>query len=576
MRRNSINAKQLFLAAILACAVLFAADAGASAATQGKPLRLRIDSVRVGSETGPLTIRVRAGAHARLAIWVGGHRVGHPFEIANRRAQSIALRAADGLHPGLDRIRVRARHGGRAYEARRTVRMPGWALLADAGPDNASVVRAGAQVGSPAVVGGATDRAYRWRIVKRPRRGRATLAGRNQAQPMLRANSPGTYVLQLRVDPSGNGPDSFDQVTVPVVPNDPPIGAALSTFAENNSISIAGQNYGGGRCQCTSYVVLERTTRYPIESGSVLNDAKGIATITALADKYGAGTDADADAKANYLKYMMILSGTNGVPHAQIEAFAQLLKKVGVALPSAENFAALDNPYPLPYSVVGIPGAAAGAATTRIPGGYAPPVSGTIVGYLQKNQAISGDGTPLYDYVAPEHPTYDTRAESTPTSNKMVVNGVPFIAGLPGGATAGLHVVVLESMSLRPLVNVALATNNGSSDRALQKSAAEEFVKASEKPGGPLVFLQTIGKPKAAGPEWGESSSRCSGSGPTRSSSTRWTAAANTPSSAATDPKAPRPKRAPPTTAAIPTPTTLRRAWSGPWPAVAPRTSSPT
>ena len=53
--------------------------------------------------------------------------------------------------------------------------------------------------------------------------------------------------------------------------------------------------------------------------------------------------------------------------------------------------------------------------------------------------------------------------------------------------------------------------------------------------------------------------------GPTRSSSTRWTAAPNTPSSAATDPKAPRPKRAPPTTVATPIPITLRRAWSGPW-----------
>src|SRR6478752_5082073 len=110
-----MNLRKLSLAAALLClAAPLAAGAG-SAAASGKPQRLPIDSIAVGSKRGPLTIRVRASVHAEVAIWVGGHRVNQQFEFAGRKAQSISLLAGNGLHAGKNRIRLRAQHGGKTF-----------------------------------------------------------------------------------------------------------------------------------------------------------------------------------------------------------------------------------------------------------------------------------------------------------------------------------------------------------------------------------------------------------------------------------------------------------------------------
>jgi len=288
-------------------------------------------------------------------------------------------------------------------------------------------------------------------------------------------------------------------VTVSVVPNDPPLGAAINTLGDDGTITIAGTSYGGGTTGL-SYVLLERTTRAVVASGTVAIDTTGAAQLASLADQYGSG--------GNYMRYLMIVSGRNGLAtkgspllESPMAAFAGFLKKIGAALPSVENFLALQ--VGLPFSVIGIPGAPAGAATTRIPGGYADPVSGAITGYLTKNQAIDAAGTPLYDYNAGRQPNFDTKAAgSSGTTNRMTIDGRTYAATLPGTATAGFHVVVLESLTLRELSNEALPTNGLGNDRNTQKEAAEKLVKAIEKGGGPTVFVQTIGKPKGAGPEW--------------------------------------------------------------------------
>jgi hypothetical protein len=102
-------------------------------------------------------------------------------------------------------------------------------------------------------VGGESGLKYRWSIVKRPHaRAKATLADANRPQPVFDAKTPGTYVLQLEVNPSGDGPSSFDQAVVGVAPNDPPIGAPINTMTDGKAISIGGQTYGGGDCRCTS------------------------------------------------------------------------------------------------------------------------------------------------------------------------------------------------------------------------------------------------------------------------------------------------------------------------------------
>lgn len=489
----------LTLAVALACTVLLILPS-AGFAKDGKPHQLRIDSLTVGSMQGPLTIRVRAGLHAKVTIWVGKHQVRHPFEYAGRRAQAISLRSGDGLHPGRNRIRIRAGYGAKTYEARRTVEVPGWALLADAGEDIDSRSRARMQLGAGRAVAGKDGLDYRWSIAKRPsHKAKATLIDRDDPQPVFHATTPGTYVLQLEVNQDGDGPGSFDQVTVPVAPNDPPIGAPINTLTSpGKAIAVGDKTYGGGDCQCTSYVLLQRTTRDKIADGRVDNNADGLAQLNKLADDYGSGD--------KLMGYLLILSGPQGVPHDRLEDFAKLLKRIGVTLPLPETFATLESSKAAGYSVIGIPGAPAGAGTLRVPNpaeGTAAADSAAIVGYLQRNQVLEGSSAPLYEYVSPEHPTFDTRAAGTATANTMVVNGSRYEASLKAPATAGFQVAVFNSLTMAPLANVALETNAPSrDDHNRQKVAAESLGDLLKRSGDPLVLVQSIGKPKGAGAEW--------------------------------------------------------------------------
>jgi hypothetical protein len=486
--------------AVLASACLAPAGASAGSAEDGKrkaPAQLEIDSLRVGTREGPLAVRVRAGTFAKVAVWVNGRRVRHPFEYAGRHAQAIELRTADGLRAGLNRLRIQARSGGRVAVAKRTLRLQARLLHADAGPDAGVTARVSARLGSKPHPSAPAGLAYRWQIVQRPPGAKATLRFRDAPRPLLRAEHPGTYELQLETS-TPEGPPSFDQITVPVAPPDPPIGAPIDTITPSGAISIGDRAFGanaGG----IAYVVVERTTRQPVRNadnsevaGSVGNDAAGIAKLAELAHRY---------AEQNYMKYLMIVSGRSGIPAAQQGTFAQMLKDLGVARLDPLDFAALERGGQ--FSVIGIPGAPYGSGTVRAPSLFFPATSGALIGYLQKSQTVNVDGTPVYDFAAPEHPSFDTRAESSEQTNKMVVDGIEYAAALSDGATAGFHVVVLESLTLKPLDNLVVATNgSGGSDRARQAAAATALKNALDRRGGPTVLVQSIGKPKGAGPEW--------------------------------------------------------------------------
>jgi hypothetical protein len=500
MKMNSRKlALPLFVA--LACVALAAIPAwGSAAPKQGgsgksasKPLR--ITSVAVAGKTGPLTLKVGANVHTEVELKVNGHKVGHPFESTSEKSQQIELRATDGLHAGANKLRLRSVRAGAVSTAARTVSVPGWALLADAGEDTSTYIDTHTRVGAqPALRGGGDDQVkYTWKVVAAPRGAKTRLIGHGKAEPLLNADEPGEYVLQEEADPSTpDVPNSYDQVSVPVAADVPPIGLKLNTD-QGGKIGIGDETFGSLGSNGIGYAIVQRTTGNVVNSGHVDDNSGGMGTLNSLADQY--------TNNGNFMRYLMIL-GSNGISSGQVGAFAGVMKKIGVALPTEENFVALG--IGLPFSIIGVPGAPAGSATTRIPGGYGSPLSGAITGYLQKNQAVSTDGAPIYEYVAGENLAYDTRAAgSSATKNVMTVNGQKFEASLPAGATAGFHLVVLESLTLRPLANVALVSNGpGGFDRAHQAELATKLNAETNKPGGPVVLLQTIGKPKAAGPEW--------------------------------------------------------------------------
>jgi hypothetical protein len=254
-----------------------------------------------------------------------------------------------------------------------------------------------------------------------------------------------------------------------------------------------------------------------VESGSVTAVGDGVDTLNTIADRYSQGP--------NYLKYLMIISGDapykTGTRVPDVEFF-KLLKKLGSPVLTPSQSALLRGN--AEFSVIGIPGAPAGAATVRIPGyvrdtrqSLPRQLSPAITGYLQRNQAIRIDGAPAYDYVSPDYPTFDTRADgSDAAKGVMVVDGRRFESSMAGlaGATAGLHVVILDSLTLRLLRNEVLVTNSTGqryTDRQLQTGAAGFLREWFDSPAGDqggrnpdiTVFVQTVGKPKAAGAVWG-------------------------------------------------------------------------
>jgi hypothetical protein len=467
--------------------------------------RLEVGATRVGSMTAPLSVSVQAPRRAELSLRVNGERAHDAFDFGGRRIHTAHLSGTDGLQSGRNRLRITAESAGHSTTRTLTVRVPRRALYADAGNDVGMTAGAPTQIGvSPAGPSATPGLHRRWRIVHGPD-ANATLAHRHESQPVIETSTPGTYVLRLRVRREGDRGASYDTVTVPVSPPDPPIGAPINTLGPDGAITIAGSSYGGSSDdKSIAYVVLERTTRAvalddqgnPV-AGNVDGDANGIAKLAGIANQYASAS--------NSLRYLMVVSGRHS-PGASTQSI-QLFRKIGVPVLDQQFISALSQGWTVPFSVIGIPGAPPGGATYRIPAQGAVNPSGALDGYLQKNQAVDGDGTPLYDYASSEHPAFDTRTGTSSTENTMTVGGATYSAGLTdvAGATAGLHIVLLDGQTLQPLVNHALVTNANNStitDRKLQAGAADHLRGWLRSHEDQVVLVQTIGKPKAAGPEW--------------------------------------------------------------------------
>ncbi len=292
-----------------------------------------------------------------------------------------------------------------------------------------------------------------------------------------------------------------------VAPDDPPIGVPIDTLGDRGVITIGGESYGGSSdATDLSYVVLQRNTRKEVTSGHVSGDRRGINQLLSIAGDYST--------PYTKLRFLMIVSGRQSPardPQEADDTFS-LLKKLGAELMTPSEAASVTERRPS-FSIIGIPGAARGAATVRIAAPSSPD-SGAITGYLQKNYATKIDNQPAYDYVSPEYPSFDTRAEgSTDRSNVIVVGTNRYETGLSGSQTAGFHVLILNSLTLQRLWNFTIVTNStdpSPSDREHQKDAASTLQRFLDSPSGQrqlaqpdvTVFVQSIGKPKAAGPEW--------------------------------------------------------------------------
>jgi hypothetical protein len=497
---TTMKPRKLLLALLVGagCVALAGIPAGASGQTRHSRghAKIRISSIQVGSKAGPLVLRVRGKGEAKLKLAVDGHRVPAAFEFDGRHTQVAELRA-DILRPGANKLLITG--PGRA-RATRTVEIPGRLLLVDAGADVGTTVKAKTKLGTaPAVAGRGSDTTYDWSVVSRPKGAKVMLRDADGARPLLDPATPGTYVLQVEANPEGTAPPTFDQIVVSASLSAPPLGVPINTSdAGRGGAIVIGAEAVGSSPDGLAYAVLERKTGATVASGSVGGDASGIARLQDLSDQYAGG---------DRFRFLMIVSGRpNLLQYSALASFDKFAGSVGAAPLAPEDFTFLARGSG--FTVMGVPGASEGAATVRIPGTVDPPASGAITGYLEQNQAVDVRGSKLWEYVSPDHPSFDTRAPgSNSTHNVMKVEGRdPITADLPPGVTAGLHVVVLESLTLRTLDNVILGTNGttagGITDRQRQSAAATKLREVINDTGGPLVMLQTVGKPKAAGPEW--------------------------------------------------------------------------
>ncbi|HEX6476431.1 MAG TPA: hypothetical protein VF005_04090 [Acidimicrobiales bacterium] len=351
---------------------------------------------------------------------------------------------------------------------------------------------------------------YNWQLRAAPGGSQASLQGPDTPAATLGVDLPGTYDVALTLGdrPAANpgGSTSKQPVVVTTRPDDPPMGVPIDTVAsDSGQISVNGKVLDKtGNATGLNYAVLERGSRTVLESNNTTADATGVTTLINLANKYSKDT-----------AYLMVVNSPG--KRAAGPDLAGLFTKLGVGPRSSQddNFSKNGGP----FSVLGIPGAPAGAAWASF--GSGPPRSSfELRGNLQFNGV-----TNQYDFVSPERPSFDTQAPgSGGLTNKITVDTAPLLlpppqppnttytATLPSGGSAdaaGFQVVALDpkTLTLLPLPdnNKAWPTNGyGTTDPQKQTELATGIGKLKAAMPSPLIIVQSIGKPKPAGPQWAQ------------------------------------------------------------------------
>jgi hypothetical protein len=290
-------------------------------------------------------------------------------------------------------------------------------------------------------------------------------------------------------------------------PEDNPVGVPFETLSGDASGAVRVDDAAAPGTTVPgnlNFAIISRTNRSVVTSGSVPRDQPGV---TQLIAKAGAYSDAD----------LMVVSGTSGIDNPALPDLRKLARLLGVSdtgLTSAMTDALTRQS--APFSVLGIPGGAAGTAWLNVglvPADLPPsppfvlPPKGDIIGKLQWNIT-----TDQYDYADEQFPQFDTDVihGTTPTGT-MTFNGGEYPADVTAG-TSGFHVLVVDSVTLRVLADQTLPTNGGTTPVAsLQEAFARQLAADAHMEGfeqfyankqAPLVLMQSYGSPAGAAQAW--------------------------------------------------------------------------
>ena len=456
-----------------------------------------------------LRIRIRPGV-GLIRAWVNGRRVPVPHVGRLWPATTLRLGARHRLRFGRNRVRVLVHDFGRArydieswtVKVRRTRPLAAGISVyrAEAGGRAVRLDGRGARATRPG-----RRLSWRWRIVRRPRGSRARLVGRHWPRPRLRPDVPGRYRLTVTVGEqtiarrrgaraAQTGPETVYPVTVVADANTLPLGAALKvdlTQASEGGGSITIDEAPGAGLppqDCTSATAGTGARRcvypmpFPDSSAYLLVlDATTLEPKAPIADLGGCPTD-------DRLRSTISPWGGKNV-------IAILTTQLQCGNPSSLVY--IGGPYTYIFTPTTNPdlGIRSGwySETPRLnPAIVDDEKPAEISGFLQKSWPVgSTSASDQYQFVPGNHVPFDTNKEGSPEGqNTMVVGDQEYTSSLPGGATDGFQVLVLDKL-LKPMLGTPTAFANGPpiSDMAALLD------RARTTPGVSTVLVQSIGRP---------------------------------------------------------------------------------
>ncbi len=443
--------------------------------------------------------RVRVGKKPeKLVARLNGKRLRWPVGVARNRRELLRLGADDGLHYGVNHLRVTAIRGGVYDVERRDIRVPRNRPLVGAGRDRRTV--AGAKVhldGSSSRAAGPGKLRYRWKIVRKPKGSKAKLKGAAKVRPVLTTDRPGNYRVALTVtEPGSEAPGATDVVTASAVPKLQPIGEPIETIAYNGEnteetadtgIKVGSTTYWMGMPQGNSIqaVILERGTLEVLYHASFKGTAEDAKTLEEAIKEYGE-------------KALVVISNPDFFENQVSTAFVPIVKSLGV---SKEAVASLqlgrDG-----WSVIGVPGVKGSAyfgngSNYRESG--AGQVRGDLIGYLE--ESLSPEGKHAFAFVPGERVSFDTSVPGTAElHNTIAIGGSDYASQpLPPCATGGFQVEVVLAETLAPVEGQTFTTDGCPGNATeIEKMAAMlkgVVLTGGQTEGNKLVFVQGIGSP---------------------------------------------------------------------------------
>lgn len=272
-------------------------------------------------------------------------------------------------------------------------------------------------------------------------------------------------------------------------PADPPLGVPFESLnlSGGTPIKIDGRDVPGviPDGQNFSIAVIDRRTRAVVESGTVNHIATS--QLGAIADKY-----------VGQNNYLMVISSARGIlgDAGNTNAYVDAVRKLGGRDLTPADLTLLKNG--AKFSVVGVPGGAAGGAYINIDPGPGGGPHGNVFGYLRLNVA-----TDLYAVVNPESPTFDTtNTSSAPNTATVVFNHQTYTGRLNNGMS-GFMILAFDD-GLNKVFDSDMLTNAYGVDSYYQSFANNILTRAIGSGSRNTIVVRSIGHPTPVGAGWND------------------------------------------------------------------------